>query len=419
VRATVSSGRAFARSIALRRGEAALGLALAIILGIWAYVAFNDPAPLDTGLAYEGGQAARATGRPEALATWISLPLLAVVMGLVSLLVSVETAATLLTVLNLVTVLALLAGVWLALRPRLPLWAWWVSLAAAVCFAPMVSSLWWKQFNIIALALAVLGFWLIRRKRPGWAAAAIAVSICIKPIVLLLPLVLLLSRDSRRAGLYVVVAVGAILIASQGVLAIWAGELAALNPLPALSNFSMKSQPANIWACQFENFAPGSTVCRLSGGDDWNVVRAVVLGGVALMAVLFIDLLRGLPGRAWEPFALACVLSPMVSPIAWSHYQILLAPLLLVLFVDFVRRGAGISSWLLLSAGYALAMLFWQPYGSLPGWVRERVIGVEEPQRILIAVAGVAQFAQYVLLMTAAVWFARRAASQPAHATVR
>lgn len=175
MRATVSSGRAFARSIALRRGEAALGLALAIILGIWAYVAFNDPAPLDTGLAYEGGQAARATGRPEALATWISLPFLAVVMGLVSLLVSVETAANLLTVLNLVTVLALLAGVWLALRPRLPLWAWWVSLAAAVCFAPMVSSLWWKQFNIIALALAVLGFWLIRRKRPGWVDRVILV----------------------------------------------------------------------------------------------------------------------------------------------------------------------------------------------------------------------------------------------------
>jgi Glycosyltransferase family 87 len=405
--APIRSALTWGRSMNLRRWELPLALACVLVLAMWAYFAFSEPLTNDVGLAYDGGRVAWETGRPETLATWISTPFLAVLMGVISELMSVGVAATLISASSVAAVVVLVVGVWRALRTGLPRWAWWLSLATAVSFAPMVSTLWWKQFNMLALALAVLGFHLALRGRPGRAAAAIAFSICLKPIAVLVPLALLFSRDTRRTGLYALGAIVAILLASQAVLALRADDLGALNPLPALSNFSAKAQPRNFWSCHYENFSPSSMVCRLSGGQDWNVLRAVVLAGVALVAALFIDLLRGLPERSWESFAAACLLSPMISPIAWSHYQVMLFPLMLVLFVGFVKQRATFSLWLLLAGAYALAMLFWQPYGSLPGKVRELVVGYEEPQRILVSVAGVAQFAQYVLIIAAAVWWAR------------
>ncbi len=198
------------------------------------------------------------------------------------------------------------------------------------------------------------------------------------------------------------------MLLSQGVLAIWAGELSAIDPLPALRSFSHKSLPANVWACQFENFSPSSTLCRLSGAENWNYVRGAALGGVGLLALLFFDLLRGVRGRSWEWFAIAVALSPMVSPIAWSHYQVLLAPLLVVLVVRMVTRGAPVSTWAFLLAGYALTMLVWQPYGTLPGKLGEVLFDNPRTQQQLIAATGVAQFAQYIVLFAAALHFTAR-----------
>lgn len=406
--AVASPGAVGVASPRLRRWEPLLGLLLVAVLGWWSYRAFHEPLTFDVGLAYQGGEVAWDTGHPETLATWISTPFLAVIMALLSQVMSADAAADLITALNVAVVVTLLVVVWRSLLNTLPRWAWWLSLCAAAVYAPMVSSLWWKQFNLVALGLAVLGFWLVRGGSTRRGAAAVAVSICFKPIVVLLPIVLLLRRDTRRAGVYACAFTAALLILAQAVLALRAGDLGALDPFPALRAFSERAQPANVWACHYENFSPTSTICRLSGGDDFNVVRAAALLGTGLFAALLLDLVRGLPGRSWELFALACVFSPMVSPIAWSHYQVLLAPLMLVLFWHFVRERARWTMWLWLAAAYALAMAFWQPYGTLPGWIREQVIGQDESQRILVAVAGVAQFSQYVLLVTACVWFAKR-----------
>lgn len=390
----------------------AVALASALLV-FWAVQAFGQPLTLDIGLAYEGGRVALDTGRPETLGTWISTPFLAVVMAEVTRVMSAETAADLLTVGNLAVIVALVGGTWRALRGVLSPWAWRLTLLAAAGFAPMVSSLWWNQLNLLALALAVLGFVLLGRDRPVWAAVAISLSLAVKPLVVLLPLALLFKRDTRRTGLLVIAFTVALMLLSQGVLAIWAGELSAVNPLPALRSFSDKSLPANIWACQFENFSPSSTLCRLSGAENWNYVRGAALGGVALLALLFFDLLRGVRGRSWEWFAVAVALSPMVSPIAWSHYQVLLAPLLVVLLVRCATLGAPLSTWAFLLAGYALTMLVWQPYGTLPGKLGEVLLDNARTQQQLIAATGVAQFAQYVVLFAAALHFTARPPVDP------
>lgn len=392
----------------LRPGDlVAAGLAVAL-LAWWAIQAFGDPLTLDVGLAYEGGKVALATGHPEDLATWISTPFLAVVMAGVSKTMSAGTAADLVTAANLVIVAALIGVTWRRLHGAIPAWAWRAGLLVLAGFGPMVSSLWWNQLNLFALGLAALGFLLLTQDRTAWGALAISLSLAVKPLVVLLPLALLCKADTRRAGLLVLLMTVGLMLASQAVLAIWAGDLHALDPFPALRSFQKRSLPANIWACQYENFAPSSTLCRLSGAENWNYVRGATLGGVALLALLFSDLLRGAAGRTWEWFAVAVALSPMVSPIAWSHYQVLLAPLLVVLFVRFLRERERLSTWGFLLAGYVLTMLVWQPYGTLPGKVGELLFDNPRTQQQLIAATGVAQFAQYFVLFAAALHFTRR-----------
>ena len=52
-----------------------------------------------------------------------------------------------------------------------------------------MSTVWWKQFNVIALVLAAAGFDLMRHERRRPAAALIGLSVAIKPLALLLPVV--------------------------------------------------------------------------------------------------------------------------------------------------------------------------------------------------------------------------------------
>jgi hypothetical protein len=131
-----------------------------------------------------------------------------------------------------------------------------------------MSSVWWKQFNIVVLALALGGFELLRGGRTHRGAALIGLSIAIKPLVILLPFVLLVRRQTRRAGELVLGWAVALNIAVQALIALRAHDPGVISPCSALHNFVVKAKPENI------------------------------------------------------------PLSVMLSPLAWSHYQIVLAPLL-------------------------------------------------------------------------------------------
>lgn len=380
---------------------------LAALVAWWSWRAFHETSALDTGLAYQGGQLAWTTGHPEHLHTWISTPFLGCVMALASRLMSSDGVAVVNTILNIGCVIAVAAYVLRALRTVLsPLW-WWICAFGLLSFAPMMSSVWWKQFNVVALALALAGFELIRRHRDHPGGALIGLSLAIKPLVLLLPVILLVRRGTRRAGVFAVTYAVGLNVLGQVFMSWRAHSLSALNVLPVLKDFADRAKPANVWACVPENFAPGSLMCRLWGGSHWTLEHVIVWAFVALLAVWVFDALRGLGPRSWEVFAFTCALSTMVSPIAWSHYQIMLAPLFVLLLVRFSREGAPGGAWAGLAAAFILCALMWQPFGTLISAIQGIVSGTPASEDELLQVEEIAQFAQYVVLITGILWYTR------------
>src|SRR6202011_2172525 len=97
-------------------------------------------------------------------------------------------------------------------------------------------------------------------------------------------------------------------IAAQALLATRAHDVAAINPWPAAQNFIHKARPANVWACQDQNLAPGSLLCRLVGHQNWTLQHFVVWAAVALLGIWVVDALRGRAATSWELFAFTCAL---------------------------------------------------------------------------------------------------------------
>jgi hypothetical protein len=384
---------------------------VAVAFALWAVPALLDPRLLDFGLAYRAGEEAWASGRPEQLKTWMGTPLLAVSMALVSRLVRPPVGMRLLTAVNLGLTLALVVLVWRALRPLLPRLPWWSSLALATVSSPVISTVFYKQFNLIALALAVAGFAAVGRGRSAVGGGLIAVSLCLKPLLVLLPFALLSRRDTRRAGVWCLATAAVLMALAQAALAARAHSLEPLSPLAFFSNFGAKAEP---WIFHPDNFSPLGLVYRSNATgatDDRGFQRAALGLGILLLVAAADHALRGRPGASWEAFAFCCLLSPMLSPVAWSHYQVLLLPMLLVLWVRFLRHGAHWTRWAGLALAYALAQLVQQPLGSVPGGVLQALTGREESYVALTRVLAVAAFAQYVLLGTALLSFSEERAT--------
>jgi hypothetical protein len=115
---------------------------------------------------------------------------------------------------------------------------------------------------------------------------------------------------------------------------------------------------------------------------------------------------------SWETFAFTCPLSVMVSPLAWAHYQVMLAPLFVLLLVRFTRDGAGPIAWAGLAGAFVLASLMWLPYGTLPDATRQLLSGHTVPRGQVIrdenGLATAAQGAQYLLILTGVLWYRRQ-----------
>jgi hypothetical protein len=354
----------------------------------------------DFGLAYNGGAEAWASGHPERVFSWMSTPFLGMAMGFVSQAANVDVGARAFMVVNLLVWLGLLVGVWSELWGRLSVRLWWLTLVAAALFAPAISNVFWLQFNPIAFALALGGFAMVRRDRRV-AGLLIGASLALKPIVILLPIALLLRRDSRRAGVWTIGVAALLSIAGQAFLAWRANDVGVLSPFIALANFSSKTGKA-MYACAPENYAPAALICRLGLGPS-SIITAVV--AVAVLAIGW-HLLRAMTpssGRTWELFAVACMLSPFIGPIGWSHYQLLLAPAMLLLVFRFAQEGAERRLWIGLIATYVLCELIWDPLESLAG----------APIVLVLASYATGQFAQYVLLLTMVRWLQLRGHTMP------
>src|SRR5947209_10473422 len=317
-------------------------LVLAAIVAAWSFRAFNDRSGYDTAVAYYGGRVGWLTGHPETLSFWTGTPLLAAVFALISEVSGAHGSGQLITVLNVAGAVAVGVVALRRMRPLMSPVSWWIAAFGLASFVPLMSTVWWKQFNVIALVLGLLGFELLRRQRPHGAAAAIGVSIAFKPMVILLPFVLLVRRGTRRAGAEALAWVIGISVAAQVFIATRAHDVVSrLNPLSSLQNFLHKTSPPNIYLCHPVNFSPGSLLCRAVGGAHyWTLQRIIVWCALLLLGAWVVRALRGRSILSWETFAFSCALSAMLSPIEWTHYQVMLAPLFLLLLFRFAREGA-------------------------------------------------------------------------------
>ncbi len=399
--------------------EAIIGLMVgSATLVIWALPAIHTGPENDVGLAYTAGQVAWQTGHPESIVTWISTPFLGFLMAIVSRVLTIGETECALVVVNLTLLIGLVGTTWLALRVRVSRWLWWVTLAAACAYGPAISSIWWKQFNIVALALAVLAVWTLRRQQPTrvWPGALLlALSIAIKPVAVLVLLAFLVRRDSRRAAAGTIMWSVVIELVGLMFLAIRSHSLQMLSPLHSYKNFSNASSPfLHPWVCHPENFSPQSMLCRLGGDSYWTAQRVAVIVAVLLLCAVSFHSVRHSSGLSWRLFAFGCALSPMISPIAWSHYQIMLAPLLVVLAFEFDQHRTPASMWASLIAGYSLVELVWRPYGTLPGAVAHFFTRHVETTQTEFTVFAYSAWAQFIVVGTAIIFFTDLSAREEA-----
>jgi hypothetical protein len=378
----------------------------------WTWRALADAHGFDFRLYYHGGQAAWATGHPERVASWDGTPFLAAVLALASRLLSLRGAANAITLVNAGLALGGVAVLLRRLRGTLSPRGLILMALALLTFAPLLSTVWWKQFNLIALVAGAAGFDRLRQGRRASAAVLIGLSVSIKPLLFLLPVLLLTRRATRRAGAEAIAVVAALNLAGQALLATRAGSWAALNPLIALDNFLTKSRPSNVWACQSGNLAPSAAFCRMFGPGHLALVHLLVLVAVGVLAFAVAWVLADRTGTSWELFAFICPLCAMASPLAWAHYQILLAPLFILLVVRFAQGQAALGWWLALIGAFVLASLMWLPYGTLPDQVavafgRSPITRAQSwaDEGTLL---GPAQLAQYLVVATGLLWYHRR-----------
>ena len=352
----------------------------------------------DFGLAYQGGVEAWNSGHPQRLVTWTATPFLAVVMASITRVSSVGVAAPAFMAIDLIVWGALLAAVWSRMRDRVPPRFWWSTLVAAAIFAPAISTIFWLQPNLIVFGLALAGFVLVGRRDP-LGGFLIGLSIALKPIVILLPLALLLRRQTREAGIWAIATTTLLSFGGLVFLAWRAGDPSVLNPFDYLAGFLSKGR-GPIAACVPENYSPVALLCRL-GVEPSTTITIAVAAAVLLIGWLLLRRLPDLPEARWEVFAVACLLSGMLGPIDWASYGVLMAPLFLLLAYQFWRESAPPPLWIGLGLAFLLAELVWDPLESL----------AQTPVPVVVFSYTAGQFSQYVLLFVWARWRQLRRAS--------
>jgi hypothetical protein len=92
----------------------------------------------------------------------------------------------------------------------------------------------------------------------------------------------------------------------------------------------------------------------------------------------------------------------MLGPIGWAGYQVLLAPLMLLLAYQFWAERAPVLLWLNLAAVFFLTMLVWDPLESI----------AQTPVPVLVTSYTLGQFAQYFLLLLWVQWMRMRSAAR-------
>jgi hypothetical protein len=88
----------------------------------------------------------------------------------------------------------------------------------------------------------------------------------------------------------------------------------------------------------------------------------------------------------------------MLGPVEWQSYQLLFAPLMLLLAYQFWAERAPTRLWVYLVATVLLTELVWDPFESLAG----------APVVVLVVSYSLGQFAQYALILLWLQWLRLR-----------
>jgi len=271
----------------------------------------------------------------------------------------------------------------------------WFVVIALVAWGPLAGSIWWKQVNLLVMALA-FGGWALLGKRSGWAAALIGLSIAIKPLAILLPVFLVFHRDTRRAA---IASIGWVIgpnAIGLAYLAWRAHDTSAADPIAYYNHWTDRTVGAYV--CTKGPISPASLGCRLLGTQHLDVTRLLVLATLGIVTLLALGTLRGCVGTSFRVLAWACLLSPMVGTIEWPHYQIMFAPMLILLVVSFIRGRGPFQLVVATAVAYALTTLVWYPAMSLPYQVSSWFGGHRETLPALYRILTITMLGQYLLI---------------------
>jgi hypothetical protein len=318
--------------------------------------------PYDFGFYYRGAAAAWEHGDPTVVDGWLGTPFMAAVLAPLT---AHFTMGQLAVALSFVNLALLIIGCLLVTRALTPACgrgaAFAIAASVTVLFAPAVSTVWWRQFNVIVVALAVAGFLRLRRGHATSACLLIGVSVALKPLVVLVPIALLLRRETRRVGLASLILIAALTVGAQAVLVTRGAPVASLSPARIVRDSTERmSDPAGSHACHPANLSPGAFLCRTVGTDHWNVQRAVALVIAIVVAAALLVAVRRYPARSFEYFAVAAGASVLFGPIEWTHYQVALVPLIAVTTLHLWRRPRMVPLVALVLAVLTLGLV-WSP----------------------------------------------------------
>jgi uncharacterized membrane protein len=365
----------------------------AVILGVIVARAFSDPSARDFETYYHGAQLGWTQGDPWRDVYWLQLPAVVLVLGPVTQVMSQSAGAWLVTLVNLVCAVGLAAAALWWLIARCARWFSWLVVIALVGWGALAGAIWWKQLNLLVLALALIGF-VVADRRFVLAGVLIGLSIALKPLALLLPVFLLFHRETRRAALVAIGSAAAFTFAGLVVIAIGGGSI---SPFGYYRTFDDRT--VSNFACNRVNASPTGFACRVMGVENFDVTRFLVLCGIAVLVALALGLLRGTKGTSLIVFAWACLLSPMASPLEWSHYGVMLAPMFVVLAAHAWEERTRLELWFGLFVAYALSQIVWNPARSLPGQFESGGESLDDVYRTM----AVGAMAQIVLVAVALV----------------
>ncbi|MBY0526455.1 MAG: DUF2029 domain-containing protein [Gemmataceae bacterium] len=246
--------------------------------------------------------------------------------------------------------------------------AWWIARALGlrilggfgialifVAFStPLRTQLLQGQLNLVLLVL-ITGTWLANRAgRPGLAGALLGVATAIKLLPALLFLHFALQRRWRAVAVGIA-STAACILATLAILGPQAFQDYATHATPQMaewrSNWENNSL-AGYWAKLFDPGTKGSPVAPFFRAPL--LARALTLLSCAALIGLLTWAGRGIRSRraADLAFGLTVLAIPLVSPVSWEHYFLIL---LLPLAILWQHLPVGLPRW----AFWGLVLVLW------------------------------------------------------------